>query len=107
FELWLLLHFEAVDYSEPIPRSKIYSLLAQAVINASAEGSTYVYAHGKADILEKVNKLGNEPLAIERAKELEAHFKEVAPLNANPSTKVHHLVTSLRSWIRYHNWTGN
>lgn len=84
----------------PIPRSDIYTRLGE-LIRQNPNESNFVYDHGNIQIVEKINQFGNELNAIERAEILYSP-KGVAPIQANPSTKVHLLVQKLREWIDYY-----
>ncbi|WRH66245.1 MAG: RloB family protein [Planktothrix sp. GU0601_MAG3] len=101
FELWFLLHLEEVPSHPPIPRSDIYTRLGE-LIRQNPNESNFLYDHGNIEIVEKINQFGNELNAIERAEILLQAQKGVAPIQANPSTKVHLLVQELREWIRYY-----
>ena len=106
FELWLLLHFMDVDKSVPLPRQEIYRLLKEAF--QKKEGySDYEYSHNTIDerTIEIVFNEGNQDLAIERAGILLAYHNGKKPIEANPSTKVHLLVSELLSWIKYYAYT--
>lgn len=102
FELWLLLHLRDIDKSKTIPRQEIYELLASQ-IQKTPKYNQYVYEHRKPNpqTIEIIFEIGNIELAIERAKVLLNEQKEVNPINANPSTKVHLLVQQLNEWIKY------
>ncbi|CAD5958083.1 RloB family protein [Planktothrix agardhii 1806] len=102
FELWFLLHLEEVPSHPPIPRSDIYTRLGE-LIRQNPNESNFVYDHGNIEIVEKINQFGNELNAIKRAEILLQAQKGVAPIQANPSTKVHLLVQELRVWIDYYN----
>ncbi len=104
FELWLLIHLKDVPTNVPIPRSDIYKDL-EFQINQNAGYSNFVYEHGKVDIIPVINAIGDEPLAIQRAKVLYEAQRGIHPIDANPSTKVHILVEELRKWIDYYTIT--
>lgn len=104
FELWLLLHLKSVSHKKPIPRADIYTDLENSIRKKEGD-STFKYIHGSCEILEKIKKLGNEQKAIERAMKLEEKFKDIEPIKANPSTKVHYLIKELRALITYYNWS--
>jgi len=78
--------------------------MLQGKIRELEDAEDFVYGHGNANIVAKINTLGDEALATERAKVLEAHFSETPKLEANPSTRVYYLVGLLRGWVRYYNW---
>ncbi|VXD24493.1 putative Abortive phage resistance protein [Planktothrix serta PCC 8927] len=101
FELWFLLHLEEVPSHPPIPRSDIYTRLGE-LIRQNPNESNFVYDHGNIEIVEKINQFGNELNAIERAEILLQAQKGVAPIQANPSTKVHLLVKELRDWAKFY-----
>lgn len=102
FELWLLLHFIDIDKNTPIPREEIYRSLKEEF--QKIEGyENYEYNHSTIDerTIEIVFKAGDRNLAIKRAEILLEHHKENAPIDANPSTKVHILINELLEWIKY------
>ena len=101
FELWLLLHFEAVDAGQPIPRNVLYQRL-QAAIQGLEGYNSFQYEHGKSAVLTIVKKEGNEQVAVERAAGLRTVTIDVPRIEANPSTDVDLLVVLLRGWIRYY-----
>ncbi len=103
FELWLLLHLMLVDYSSPLPRSTIYQLLQTSIRN-NKDFADFNYKHGNANILDIIKKIGNEPLAIERAKLLMEKQSNKRPIEANPSTKIHLLITQIHEWIAYYSY---
>lgn len=103
FELWLLLHLSNVDTEFPIPRKKIYEELEKNV-KSIEEYKNFEYIHGKKDIVEIIQKIGNEEKAIERANNLLSKQIGKSPINSNPSTKMHLLVIELRAWIKYYNF---
>ncbi|MFK7907909.1 MAG: RloB family protein, partial [Chitinophagales bacterium] len=100
FEVWLLLHLIDVDSEKPLPRQEVYQLL-QKHIQKHSGYETFEYLHGKSEILEKIQELGNEAKAIERAEKLLIKQNGHSPIKANPSTKVHLLVKELYAWIEY------
>jgi hypothetical protein len=103
FELWLLLHYQNVNHTKPIPRKEIYQLL-EAQIKKHPAYAEYVYEHGKTAVIDALLKTGNEPKAIERAENLLTAHNGTTPINANPSTTVHILVRRLRELIQYYNY---
>ncbi|MEL7222062.1 MAG: RloB family protein [Bacteroidota bacterium] len=108
FELWLLLHLEDVDPRTQIPRQDIYKRLEEAIqrlqIAAGESEGLFEYRHGKLEVLNMINRFGDENKAIERAVALQQYFKDVEPIDANPCTTVDRLVKELREWIRYYNY---
>lgn len=102
FEVWLLLHLIEIDIEKPLPRQEVYELL-QSHIQKYSSFEDFEYVHGKPEILEKIQKIGNEVKAIERAEKLLKYQDEQKrlPIEANPSTKIHLLVKELHSWIEY------
>ncbi|MEM1214221.1 MAG: RloB family protein [Bacteroidota bacterium] len=104
FELWLLLHLQTVDADQPIPRATIYQQLEQAIQCAKGD-MTYTYQHGDPRVVDEVLTHGEEEVAIQRATALADCFRTQPPIQCNPSTQVHELVTALRAWIRFYNWT--
>lgn len=105
FELWLLLHFRDVDESTAIPRQAIYDQF-EPVIRSYTGYEDFTYEHGKTNIINVVAEIGNEQEAIKRAEHLEQAQKGKAPLEANPVTYVHKLVTEIRSWVAFFSWGG-
>lgn len=105
FELWLLLHFVAnIAPNVPIPRAQIY-LDLQGAIQALPSYSGYTYVHGDISIIDIVEELGDEGLAMTTALTLDSIHENVPILNSNPRTKIYLLVKELREWIDYYNWT--
>lgn len=100
FELWLLLHFTAVDSKIPIPRKEIYDRLGD-VVRAKPGYESYEYEHGKPEIVDILFNFGSQKKAIIRAKKLENMHLGKAPIEANPSTSVYKLVEKLIEWIAY------
>lgn len=123
FELWLLLHFQKVDPSTPIPRTDIYGALGLHINNltlvppvvytkkkipkeAREQGHNKpIYINGGKKLVEVTTQYGIEQKAIERAEELEKYHQQHThtPIQSNPSTRVHHLVKELRAWINFYN----
>jgi hypothetical protein len=103
FELWLLLHFRDVSPTKPIPRTDIYSTLENAIKSVETHKS-FVYNHGKTEVIDVLIELGNEAKAIERAEKLLAEQKSKRPIDANPSTTVHILVKRLRELIAWYSY---
>jgi RloB-like protein len=102
FELWLLLHLTDVAADQPMARSLIYEKL-QAQIRKTTKFADFEYDHKHPDskTVDMILEIGNQALAIQRAEKLLAHHGKAAPIQANPSTKVHHLVRTLLGWIAY------
>lgn len=102
FELWLLLHFTNVPDEKAIPRKDLYFKL-ESSISAKA-GVGFTYEHGNANVLDYVEKYGEEDRAILRAEELDKRQagKGLAPIELNPNTKVYKLVKELRAWYDYY-----
>jgi hypothetical protein len=103
FELWLLLHFRDVTSAYPIPRADIYSSL-QTVIKSFEIHKQFVYEHGKTEVIEALVELGSEAKAIKRAEKLLAEQKGKQPIDANPSTTTHILVSRLRELIDWYSY---
>lgn len=110
FELWLLLHFVDVAADAPLPRARVYKLLGEA-LRPHRLFATEGYHHKKtadhkaskpAHVLQAVRELGDEPQAHARAEALLAAHGEKPLLTANPSTRVHRLLQSLRGWMEYY-----
>ncbi len=104
FELWLLLHFKDIEAEKPIPRKQIYANLELSIKEFDQTYAGFIYEHGKKDIIDLVNRIGNEGLATVRAQVLLNSHKGISPIKANPSTRMHILVKELRDWIAYYNW---
>jgi hypothetical protein len=103
FELWLLLFLKDVKSDKPLPRKEVYALI-QEEIRKSDGFVDFVYKHGDTEILEIVNTIGNEQVAIARATLLlDAHAGKPA-IDTNPSTRVHLLIKEIREWITYYNY---
>lgn len=100
FELWLLLHLSEVDANVALPRAEIYTLLQENI--RTYEGhKAFEYEHGNASILQIIYEVGSQEDAINRAKKLLQLQGAKTPIEANPSTKIHILVTELLEWITY------
>lgn len=106
FELWLLLHLADVNAAHPMPRSTIYASL-EAAIQSQASYRSFLYEHGKLEVLHAVGVLGNEAQAVVRAERLLLSQKGKAPIDANPSTTVHVLVKRLRDFIAWYGYDPN
>jgi len=104
FELWLLLHFIAVPPHKAIPRADIYKQLENEIQKLPAYTS-FVYRHGKTDIIDILFDQGVEAEAIKRAKKLKKYHQPSSRyiLDSNPKTEVDTLVSELREWIKYYN----
>jgi hypothetical protein len=103
FELWLLLFLTEVSAGNPLPRKEIYSLLQEAV-RQREEFAGFVYKHGNTEILAIINSIGSEEMAVKRASALLASHSGKPPIEMNPSTLVHLLVSEIRDWIGYYNY---
>ncbi|MFK7970677.1 MAG: RloB family protein [Bacteroidia bacterium] len=96
FEVWLLLHFQKLNLATPIPRAKVYELLENKIQKADSK-SSFKYKHGDSEVIQQVVRLGDEKLAIERAKVLKSHFAKTEDLlKRNPFTSVFELIELLR-----------
>lgn len=104
FELWLLLHFNDVSSTNPIPRANIYASL-ETVIKSFETHKLFVYEHGKTEVIDTIIELGNEAKAIERAEKLLAEQKGKQPIDTNPSTTAHILVKRLRELIAWYSYS--
>lgn len=102
FELWLLIHFIDVDENKPLPRKEVYDLLRTEFKKVPGYAS-YTYDHYKPDpkTIEIVLKAGDQDKAKSRAESLLAHHSKKAPIDANPSTRVHLLRGEIQEWIEY------
>lgn len=103
FELWLLLHLTNVEPDVPLPRQLVYEKLQEA-INSIRGYEEFEYIHGKRNVIDVINNIGNEQKAIDRANALSEYHAVKVPIESNPSTQVHLLVQELREWISYYNW---
>lgn len=104
FELWVLLHFNDVDSTHPIPRADIYSRVETAIQSFDTH-KVFDYEHGKTNVIDALFDLGSEAAAIKRAEKLLAEQKGKQPINANPSTTVHLLVKRLRALIEWYSYS--
>jgi hypothetical protein len=103
FELWPLLHFRSVDAETPIPRQEIYTALEQSIRQFNGY-ENFVYEHGNTNVIDAVLAIGSEADAVTRAESTLAtqNTRHARPIEANPSTKVHILVTKLRELIEWY-----
>jgi len=106
FEIWLLLHLRDVPMSAPIPRQAVYQMIEEAVRLHPNYGG-YGYIHGNTEILDILTNIGDEQLAIQRAKALIAHHQQRPRIECNPSTQAHLLVEDLRVWIAFYSYDPN
>ncbi|NJO02961.1 MAG: RloB domain-containing protein [Bacteroidia bacterium] len=102
FELWLLLHLKSVSFEHPIPRQELYNQIENAIQIYGEKYKDFVYKHGKRDVVQIIAQVGNEEQAIKKAEKLLEQQKEKKPIEANPSTQVHLLVSELRAWIKFY-----
>ena len=65
--------------------------------------NSFIYSHGKKNILDYIQSYGDENNAIDSAKILRDFHKDSLPIHSNPSTDVALLVEELRSWITFYN----
>lgn len=92
FELWFLLHFKC--YEQPMSRDQYGTKLEHCFKEKKNDG--FKYEKNDPQIFELLQEHGNQKLAIENAKKLEAlHGTRTDYANMNPCTKVHHLVAEL------------
>ncbi|MCB0540449.1 MAG: RloB domain-containing protein [Bacteroidetes bacterium] len=103
FELWLLLHLIDIESDVSLPRQLVYEKLQEA-INTTNGYEEFEYVHGKKDIIDVVNDIGDEQRATDRANVLFEYHTGKLPIESNPVTRVHILVQELRDWIKYYNW---
>jgi hypothetical protein len=103
FELWLLLFLMDISPEKPLPRKDVYDLLQEEVRKRDGFAN-FVYKHGDTEILGIIRDIGNEEAAMERAVLLLEMHGEKAPINMNPSTRVHLLIREIREWIAYYNY---
>ena len=119
FELWLLLHFENVNNTKPIPRKVtegmdksgcLYGMLEKAINKRRPTDQQIQYHHAHhskpyisvEDLIDIIIKYGDEAKAIERAEALDLSQKDKKPIEANPNTKVYKLVKELREWLDFY-----
>lgn len=102
FELWLLLHFEAVDASKALHRDEIYQRLEDAI--RRKVDPLFNYVHGDSGIINLIWEKGNKKSAIARAKTLDSYHmdKGISPIDSNPNTLVYMLVQELDKWYAYY-----
>lgn len=113
FELWILLHFEDVVAAVEINRIEVYRRLTEVFKNLSDQSPEMLAITGRGDFNYKIFfkskvkfNLYVKPYltpsldqAVQRAKILEAAYNtQHSYHDMNPCTKVHHLVTSIRSF---------
>jgi hypothetical protein len=105
FELWILLHFVAVDADKSVPRAQIYTWIETAIKQIPGR-TEFVYEHGNVNVIDVLVNSGDEQTAIERATNLleEHKKKDNQPIDANPSSTVHLLVRRLRELIWWHSY---
>jgi hypothetical protein len=113
FELWILLHFEAIDFSDPEnkKRQKYYDRLTDIFRNLTNPNADLLkvlrYAgYNYKENLKSENNfrnivrteiVKNTKIAIERAKDLESKYAQLSISNheKSPFTLVHYLVEEL------------
>jgi hypothetical protein len=103
FELWLLLFLMDVSPEKPLPRKIVYELIQEEVRKRDGFAN-FVYKHGDTEILGVIEVIGNEAAALKRAALLLDAHAEKLPIDTNPSTRVHLLVSEIREWIAYYNY---
>jgi hypothetical protein len=104
FELWLLLHLTEVAATQSLPRAEVYARLGSA-LRQHPKLANFEYQHGvtkAADVVPAVLSVGDEASAHRRAAALLAAHGAKPLLETNPSTRVHHLMSSLRGWMYYY-----
>ena len=104
FELWLLLHYQEVDATTPIPRKELYGQLENAI--QAIRGDEFQYAHGNREVVDEVWKSGDKTKAMERARQLEDYHLNARHswLEANPCTLMHKLVKELDELREYYSY---
>lgn len=100
FEVWLLLHFTMPEYNQPISRKDIYKMLESEIQKFDP---TFIYKHGKKEIIDHIKNFGDEEVANNNAQILKNFHRDSLPIYSNPSTDVALLVKELRSWITFYN----
>ncbi len=103
FELWLLLHFEDVNPTVPLPRQEVYKRLKDAVNNLIGS-AVIIDGHSNPAVIPYLGSVGSENAAIQRASALLQYHSTTAPIDANPCTTMQKLVVTLREWINYYNY---
>lgn len=103
FELWLLLHLKDVNADTALGRNQIYEALEKE-IKKRRSYKDFIYIHGKNEIIDVLQQIGNENKAITRAKQLFEYQLAKKPLDANPCTYVHLLVMKLRELIAWYSY---
>lgn len=109
FELWLLLHLKQINPGTPISRQNIYAELEQAIQQQGSKYQNFQYRHGDASIVKIIAEIGDEKAAIKKAQHLLNYHQQkgINPIDADPSTKVHELVSQLRAWLDYYQYDEN
>lgn len=110
FELWLLLHLTDVDSTVAIPRHSkpeegiigLYERLETTINKGRTPETQIKYCHGDKQVVDLILASGNEKLALERAKILDAKQSTKDPIEANPNTKVYLLVEHLRELLDWY-----
>jgi len=105
FELWFLLHFIDVNPATPLSRIIVYDKLKNSINNILGV-EVIIDGHSNPQIIPYLTSHGSEIDAIKRADALLLHHIGTPPIAANPATKVHLLIQSLREWITYYNYSG-
>jgi hypothetical protein len=98
-QVWLLLRLTLPEYDRPISRKDIYGMLESEILKFEP---TFIYHHGKKEIINFLKVFGDENRAISKAKILKEFHKDTPPINRNPSSDVFLLVEELRSWIAFY-----
>lgn len=96
FELWYCLHFEFIDQQHR--RETYYNTLSKKLdLNYLIEGKKQEYCK---TIYKQLNSVGNQKLAIKRAKKLFSNHSHLPFSQQNPVTLVYKLVELLNMNIR-------
>ncbi|MEF9479150.1 RloB domain-containing protein [Chryseobacterium sp. 1B4] len=96
FELWYCLHFEFIDQQHR--RETYYNILSEKLdFNYLLEGKKQNYCKA---IYKQLSSIGNQKLAIKRAKKLFLSYEHLPFSKQNPVTLVYKLVELLNDNIR-------
>ena len=95
FELWFLLHFQFVNNA--MSRDDYKSYLEREIIRKSGNAQ-YRYLKNAPDTYALLKEIGNQDLAIKRAKRLKRTFSDQKFHTHNPCTLVFELIEELFSY---------
>jgi len=89
FEIWYLLHFE--DRQTGMNRDAYKARLTHHL--------GHLYKKNDTDMYHKLQKKGDEALAVSRARQRDTEFADTAPHQANPCTTVYKLIEMLNTYL--------